>query len=94
MSAKISIALLSYTSQPRPTFEFMILDDFSFHVMFPRSVKYDIDCKFPPAPSRAGVGWQIPVLTISLVGNVVLGVVVFLFYRKGKQGELVSTTGD
>ena len=57
-------------------------------------MKYDIDCKFPPAPNRAGVGWQIPVLTISLVGNVVLGVVVFLYYRKMKRGDPVSTTGD
>ena len=86
--------MVALPSQPRPTLEFMILDDFSFHVMFPRSVKYDIDCKFPPAPSRAGVGWQIPVLTVNLVGNVVLGVVVFLYYRKMKRGELVSTTGD
>ena len=88
------IVILALTSQPRPAFEFRILENFSFYVMFPRSVKYDIDCKFPPAPSRAGVGWQIPVLTISLVGNVVLGVVVVLFHRRRMQGELVSMTGD
>ena len=57
-------------------------------------MKYDIDCKFPPAPNRAGVGWQIPVLTISLAGNIALGVVVFLVYRKGRRGEPVSTARD
>ena len=55
----------------------------SAHLYFhPRSVKYDVNCQFP---SKAGVGWTVPVLAISLVINLALGIGLVVMFKKNRE---------
>ena len=57
----------------------------SAHLYFhPRSVKYDVNCQFP---SKAGVGWTVPVLAISLVINLALVMVLVVMFKRKKDAD-------
>ena len=49
-----------------------------------RSVKYDINCQFP---HKAGMGWTIPALAISVVLNVAFIMVLFVMFKRKRGGD-------
>ena len=47
-------------------------------------MKYDVNCQFP---SKAGVGWTVPILAISLVINLALVMVLVVMFKRKREAD-------